>query len=310
MPAKMPLGDAGEKRGRPVTSCLASLGKADILWETLMEVRRPSGCRCPIRSRNPPAPSRRDGLARSQPQPPQRPPLLATTTNEPFQPGRLYFAVPDASAVKAKLKRIACVQEVPATDCREWLFVKEAAGLCFPGTCGDVPKPMRPIVLGRIRFPGATAMTLQTNSFSRALEGARFFGARLGKLAVALRVRVINLCFAASEGDLQTLASMLDRDVVVVDPREAKLVIEWMARKAPSRAEALQRFIQGDFLGEDVPMVEDLPLYPEEETPDFQELGTVLALRAARAMEHWNGHTEVTIGSLLRLAVAQGNRGK
>jgi hypothetical protein len=44
--------------------------------------------------------------------------------------------------------------------------------------------------------------------------------------------------------------------------------------------------------------VEDLPLYPEEEAPDFQEFGTVLALRAARAMEHWYGHTGVTVGSL------------
>jgi hypothetical protein len=67
---------------------------------------------------------------------------------------------------------------------------------------------MRPIVLGRIRFPRLTTMTLQTNSLARALEGARFFGAKLGKLAVALRVRVINRCFAAGEGDLQNLAGV------------------------------------------------------------------------------------------------------
>jgi hypothetical protein len=33
-------------------------------------------------------------MARSQPQTPQWPPLLATTTNDPFQPVRLIFAVP------------------------------------------------------------------------------------------------------------------------------------------------------------------------------------------------------------------------
>ena len=109
-------------------------------------------------------------MARTDPHPPQRPPLLATTTNEPFQPVRLTFAVPDAGAVRAKLKRIACGQEVPAMDCWECLFAKEAAALRFPGT------------------------------------------------------------------------------------------------------------------DQDVPLVEDLPLYPEEETPDFREFGTVLALRAARAM--------------------------
>jgi hypothetical protein len=208
-------------------------------------------------------------MARSQPKTPQRPPLLATTTNEPFQPVRLYYAVPDARAVRAKLRRIACVQEVPTMDCWEWLFANETAGLRFPGTYQDVPETMRPIILGRIRFPRATAMTLQTNSFPRALEGARFFGARLGNLAVALRIRVINRCFAADEGDIQNLASMLDRDVVVGDPREAELVVERLVQKAPSKAEALRRFIQGDFPGEDVPLVEDLPLYPEEETPDL-----------------------------------------
>jgi len=222
-----------------------------------MEAGLATGCRCPIRSGNPHPSIKRDGMARSQPKTPQRPPLLATTTHEPFQPVRLTFAVPDAGAVRAKLKRIACVQEVPAMDCREWLFAKEEAGLRFPGTCQDVPEVMRPIVLGRIRFPRATAMTLQTNSFPRALKGARFFGARLGKLAVALRVRVINRCFAADEGDIQNLASMLDRDVVVVDPREAELVIERMIRKGPNKAEALQRLIWGDFPGGDVPMVEE-----------------------------------------------------
>jgi hypothetical protein len=249
-------------------------------------------------------------MARSQSKAPQRPPLLATTTNEPFQPVRLYFAVPDAGAVRATLKRIACVQEIPSMGCWEWLFAKEAAGLRFPGTYQDVPEAMRPIILGRIRFPRTTTMTLQTNSFPQVLEGARFFGARLGKLAVALRVRVINRCFAADEGDIQSLASMLDRDVVVIDPGEAELIIERIIRKGPNKRVALQRLIWGDFPGEDVPMVEDLPLYPEVETPDFQELATVLSLRAARAMEHWNGHTEVTIGSLLRLAAAQGNREK
>ena len=70
------------------------------------------------------------------------------------------------------------------------------------------------IVLGRLQFPRKTAMTLQTNSISRAIEGARFFGARLGPLAVALRVRLVNRCFAASEGGITELAKSLDQDVV------------------------------------------------------------------------------------------------
>jgi hypothetical protein len=102
-------------------------------------------------------------------------------------------------------------------------------------------------------------MTLQTNSPARALEGARFFGARLGKLAVALRVRVINWCIAADEGDIQNLTSMLDRDVVIVDPREAELVIERMVQKTPNKAEALDRFIRGISRGRTFPWWRTFP---------------------------------------------------
>jgi hypothetical protein len=40
---------------------------------------------------------------------------------------------------------------------------------------------------------------------------------------------------------------------------------------------------------EDVPLVEDFPLVPEEETPKFDHLAMTLQLRMVRAMEHWRG---------------------
>ena len=36
-------------------------------------------------------------------------------------------------------------------------------------------------------------------------------------------------------------------------------------------------------------MVEDFPLAPEEETPDFQHLANTLKFRFIRAVEHWRG---------------------
>ena len=41
----------------------------------------------------------------------------------------------------------------------------------------------------------------------------------------------------------------------------------------------------------DVPMVEDFPLAPEEETPEFRDLAMTLQLRCVRAIEHWKGNT-------------------
>jgi hypothetical protein len=150
-------------------------------------------------------------------------------------------------------------------------------------------------------------MTLETNSIPRAIEGARFFGPRLGSEVVAIRARIVNRCFAADEGKLDELLKTLDRDVTVVDPREGEAAFaqefknvrtvrdfnraagEFMERKLASR--------------DDVPMVEDFPLVPEEETPEFRDLATTLMLRSIRAQEHWLGNTHLTLAAIIVQAV-------
>jgi hypothetical protein len=57
---------------------------------------------------------------------------------------------------------------------------------------------------------------------------------------------------------------------------------------------------------EDVPLIEDFPLAPEEETPDFRHLTFTLQLRLIRAMEHWRGNTDLTLTALIMRAVKQG----
>jgi hypothetical protein len=82
-------------------------------------------------------------------------------TNEPFQPVRLYYAVPDKSFVERKLKKLECMVEVPHERCWQWLFHGESASLQFSmGGYNDVPKERRPIVLGRIRFPKQRSMNV------------------------------------------------------------------------------------------------------------------------------------------------------
>ena len=75
--------------------------------------------------------------------------LLATMTNEPFQPVRVYYAIPDPSLVISKLVALRCMVEAPVERCWQWLFHAEAASLRFPsGGYDDVPKKNRPIILG------------------------------------------------------------------------------------------------------------------------------------------------------------------
>jgi hypothetical protein len=46
-------------------------------------------------------------------------------------------------------------------------------------------------------------------------------------------------------------------------------------------------------------MVEDFPLAPEEETPEFQHLATGLQFRFVRAVEHWRGNTHLTLTAII-----------
>ncbi len=118
-----------------------------------------------------------------------------------------------------------------------------------------------------------------------------------------MRCRLVNRCFAADEGKLGELMATLDRDVTVVDPREAETALtrKFAGIRTPpdferAAAEHMQRVLESK---EDVPLVEDFPLAPEEETPEFRELATTLQLRGVRALEHWQGNTHLTLAAII-----------
>jgi hypothetical protein len=92
--------------------------------------------------------------------------LLMTLTNEPFQPVRLYYSIPERDSVVKRLRALKCTVNAPSEQCWQWLFQAEAAPLRFACSYNDVPKVKRPIILGRIRFPRDGGMTLQTNSIA------------------------------------------------------------------------------------------------------------------------------------------------
>jgi hypothetical protein len=235
--------------------------------------------------------------------------LLMTLTNEPFQPVRLYYSILDRLRISKKLGNLACITEAPEERCWQWLFQAEAASLRFGAGYEDVPKERRPIILARVYFPTDSRMVLQTNSIERAIGAANFFAPYLGAECTAIRCRIVNRLFAAEEGRREELMKTLDHNVTVIDPREAEAAFaqdfadaRTMAATEQIAAERLERRLQRK---EDVPLVEDFPLAPEEETPDFAHLRFTLQLRLLRAMEHWRGNTEVTLPALIVRMVEQ-----
>jgi hypothetical protein len=238
--------------------------------------------------------------------------LLATMTKEPFMPVRLYYSIPGRAFVTSRLRSLRCMVEVPVERCWHWLFHAESAGLEIGAGYEAVPEERRPIILGWIRFPKSGGMTIQTGSIDRAVAAARFFGPRLGPEVVALRVRVVNRCFAAEEGKPDELMKTLDRDVTVIDPREAEAEQGWdfegvhtMEDAERAARASLARKLKSK---KDVPTVEDFPLAPEEETPDFRDLATTLRFRFVRAVEHWKGNTHLTLTAIIVRTLEEGRR--
>jgi len=231
-------------------------------------------------------------------------------TKEPFQPVRLYYRIPSRSAVIGKLRGLECMAEDREERSWQWLYHGETKSLRF-ATAGydDVPKERQPIILGRIRFPKSGGMTLQTNSIERAVQAARFLAPHLGSRVVAMRCRVVNRCFAADEGAPDELMKNPDRDVTVIDPRTAEVELEEDFKGVRSMEDAeraaAKRMEKKLKEGKDVPLVEDFPLAPEEETPDFQHLAMTLNLRFVRAFEHWRGNTHMTLTAIIMRTVQE-----
>jgi len=248
------------------------------------------------------------GGSSSAPPSGQRKTLLALLTKEPFQPIRLYWAIPGREKVLAKLASLECIEADPnEAGCWGWIFDAESASLPIGAGYEAVPVERRPLVLGRVRFPRSSLMTLDTNSTERAVAGARFFAHQLGPGSTLIRGRVVNRLFSGEEGEnsgIQALMKMLDQNVTVIDPREAEAQMEQELQgvygpEAVTQAlEARHRKIM-ETGGDDVPLVEDFPLAPEEETPEFTHLQMTLILRYIRAMEHWRGHTDLTLSRLI-----------
>jgi hypothetical protein len=60
---------------------------------------------------------------------------------------------------------------------------------------------------------------------------------------------------------------------------------------------------------DDMPVVEDFPLAPEEETRELTHLVTTLQFRFIRAMEHWRGNTHLTLAAIIVRTIKQGISG-
>lgn len=243
--------------------------------------------------------------------------LAATVTGEPLQPVRLYWSVPKRSTVTPVFSALRCVVPEPG-GAWVWLYEDEARVISLMTPYDKLPPVVHPLHIGRFRLqarPGQGTrakkdqrLVMELRSFDRAVEAAKFFAPRFGRGVLLERVRLINRLFEGHEmvGGLHVLDRLLDQNVVVVDPRETEEALERAlvsARTLHEKRLAFERFSH-ELRKKDVPLVEDFPLCPEEETPEFRDLAITLRLRLARAMDHFHGKP-ITLAELIHRAYAE-----
>jgi hypothetical protein len=231
--------------------------------------------------------------------------VLATSTGEPYQPVRLTYSINSRAWARTGLKKLRCVTG-EAGGLTVWLTDEARELLGTPDQQFELFGQR--VIVGVVRFPSAKSMTLQVRSYERAKAIAILVRAALGVSAQAVRMRVVNRLFAAEEkvGELEELDRWLDRDVVRVDPddRDDADEDEEIRRAVAGREDKLQAL--EEFLStrrrpssrHDVPLVEDFPLYPEEESDDLRDLRTLLDLRFMRALRRWQGE-DVTLRDVI-----------
>lgn len=232
--------------------------------------------------------------------------LLSTVTGEPFQPVRLYYAIPNKSAVTKVFARLRCMDEDADAGCWVWLYEREAAKLKFGNPRESLPAAVHPIVIGRFHLE-ESQMSLAVRSNERAIQAAKFFKPLLGPDVVLTRARVFNRWFDAQEaaGGLDRLDELLDANVTYVDPKDAEDAFEQAMKgtQTPAEKERALAAYARERRRHDVPLVEDFPLHAEEETADLRDLKFTLELRMMRAYQHWKGNTRVTLADLIHQLV-------
>ena len=234
--------------------------------------------------------------------------LLLTTTGEPFQPVRLRWTVPGKAFCITRLGTLECVGVNAETNVLTLWRSGEAKDLNFGERLLAQPSAGRLVILGMFRFPDSTSMVLEVRSIHRAITLAQILRPVLGPKAKLTRVRVINRWFEAAEGaaDIHTLDKCLDKNVTVI--RWEETADEFEAFVGGGATVEARRELEKEWRARrrltDVPLVEDFPCHPEDESDDMRDLSAVLNFRFMRAARVWGGE-RVTLQQVIEETVAK-----
>jgi hypothetical protein len=183
-----------------------------------------------------------------------------------------------------------------------WLYHGEAKKLKFHTSYATIPRKRRPIVLGYVRFTSAEAMTLDARSCERATTAVVFFDRYLKRsIAQVTHAALVHRLFAYTTSGLPELEGVFAPDTITEIDGEAMLLRAAESLQTipdPRQRMAMAFAMMEQQAQEPLPDVEKFPVhYYEDGMTSFEN---ALRLRQIVAFEHWQGHTDYTLGDIIR----------
>ena len=178
----------------------------------------------------------------------------------------------------------------------------EAKKLKFHTSYSAIPRKMRPIVLGYFRFTSAEEMYLDVRSCERATKAVVFFDRYLKRsITQVTHAAIVNRLFAYTTSGLPELEGLFAPDTITEIDGEEMLLRAAESLKTiqdPRQRMAMAFAMMEQQSKEPLPDVEKLPVHFYED--GITSLENALRLRQIVVFEHWQGHTDYTLGDIIR----------
>jgi hypothetical protein len=240
-------------------------------------------------------------------------PALHTTTGELYQLGRIYYQVFNQKTVLNVFKKLRCMDFDEARNRWVWLFEYEAEKLQLGKPHSQLPKEIRPVVIGSFTFRGEDQLILDVRSWERITQAIEFFDKRINRRAAKVtKLRIVNKLFESTKEKVQELGqqspdSFFDRDNIT---RSGEALIASM-EQIKTNKDPKTRMQEALLLIEQhaqIPLaeVEEMPTYFYED--GIEQLKTSLKLRQLELMEHWQGNKDANTFNIIQKLVKSNPR--
>jgi hypothetical protein len=230
---------------------------------------------------------------------------LCTTTGELFQLARVYYQVSNQATVLGVFKKLRCMEFDGTRNRWVWLFEDEAKKIRLGRPHSQLPKAVRPVVIGAFTFRGEDQMLLDVRSLERVTQAIEFFDKRINRRAAQVtNLRILNKLFEATEETAQQLLqqspdSFFDCDNISRPADEFMAGIEQFKKEAniDIRRQKTLAWIEQQAQAPRAE-VEEMPTHFYED--GIEQLKHSLQLRQLELLEHWKGNSGANMLNIIQ----------